>query len=186
MSCCSLFDLDTHEPVLIAEDTKLENLRFLGQLMLSYSIYTQDIFKRFPNLQVLELASLRVGLGFESSNTSVATKWSWDFHFPLNLKQLRLYDFPLTSDALSTIARLPNLKELTLVHSIIQGGEWNMGEEDTFENLKILRLDEVTLTKWKVEDESFPEIPPRFGYICSLKVIKIVESPQLNDSAMKI
>ncbi|XP_049410759.1 putative late blight resistance protein homolog R1B-17 [Solanum stenotomum] len=84
--------------------------------------------------------------------------------------------------------------------TVVTGEEWNMREEDTFENIKILRLDEVTLTKWKVEDESFPvleklyllecdkleEIPPRFGDICSLKVIKLVESPQLEDSAMKI
>jgi len=149
MSCCSFFDLDTDEPVLIAEDTKLENLRFLGQLMLSYSEDTEDIFKRFPNLQVLELRikgsydysteqywfpkldflneleSLRVGVGFESSNTSVATKWLWDFHFPLNLKQLRLYDFPLTSDALSTIARLEVGEESFIIQSFREkNGTW--------------------------------------------------------------
>ncbi|XP_047270583.1 putative late blight resistance protein homolog R1B-13 [Capsicum annuum] len=57
------------------------------------------------------------------------------------------------------------------------GREWNMGEEDTFENLKYLCLEEVTLAKWEFGEESFPvleklalwrcskltEIPPNFG-----------------------
>ncbi|XP_047269317.1 protein TRANSPORT INHIBITOR RESPONSE 1-like [Capsicum annuum] len=122
-----------------------------------------------------------------------------DFHFPSNLKILSLWDFPLTSDSLSTIAKLPNLKELFLRRTII-GEEWNMGEEDTFENLKFLYLDEVTLAKWEFGEESFPvleklelwgchkltEIPPNFGDIGSLKIIKLVKSPQLEDSALEI
>ncbi|KAH0660379.1 hypothetical protein KY289_029127 [Solanum tuberosum] len=224
---CSFFDLDADESILIAEDTKLENLRFLGILMLSYSKDTEDIFKRLPNLQVLslelkeswdysteqywfpkldcltELEELTVV--FESSNTndsgsSAAINQPWDFHFPSCLKKLWLDDFPLTSDSLSTIARLPNLEELSLDYTIIQGGEWNMGEEDTFENLKLLKLEQVALSKWEVGEESFPnleklklsgcrkleEIPPSFGDIYSLKIIKLVKSPQLEDSALKI
>nr|XP_016463400.1 PREDICTED: putative late blight resistance protein homolog R1B-16 [Nicotiana tabacum] len=50
---CSFFDLDTNQPILVAEDSKLENLRILG-LKLSYSKDTEDIFKRFPNLQELD------------------------------------------------------------------------------------------------------------------------------------
>ncbi|KAH0667786.1 hypothetical protein KY285_028992 [Solanum tuberosum] len=228
MTACSFFDLDADESILIAEDTKLENLTVLGKLMLSYSKDTEDIFKRLPNLQVLsfelkeswdysteqhwfpkldfltELEDLKVG--FESSNTngsgsSAAINRPWDdFHFPSNLKKLSLGDFPLTSDSLSTIARLPNLEELILYCTIIHGEEWNMGEEDTFENLKFLKLHQVTLSKWEVGEESFPaleklklwgcrkleEIPPIFGDIYSLKIIKLVKSPQLEDSALKI
>ncbi|XP_015158735.1 putative late blight resistance protein homolog R1B-8 [Solanum tuberosum] len=215
------------ESILIAEDTKLEKLKILGQLILSYSKDTEVIFKRFPNLQLpqfelkeswdysteqywfpkldclTELEDLNVG--FESSNTndsgsSAAINRPWNFYFPLNLKKLRLVDFPLTSNSLSTIARLSNLEELYLGHTIIHGEEWNMGEEDTFENLKYLKLHEMTLSKWEVGEESFPsleklklqgcheleEIPPIFGDISSLKIIKLVESPQLEDSAMKI
>ncbi|KAG5598782.1 hypothetical protein H5410_030152 [Solanum commersonii] len=227
ISACSFIDLDTDEPFLIVEDSKLEKLRVLGTIVLSYSKDTEDIFKRLPNLQHLifvlkeswdfskerywfpklemldELELLNVM--FESSNSngsgpSTATYWSWDFHFPSNLRKLALHDFPLTSDSLSTIGRLPNLEELTLDASIIQGGEWNMGEEDTFENLKFLKLEQVTLAMSDVGEESFPvleklelwgchkltEIPPSVGDICSLKIIKLVESPQLEDSAMKI
>ncbi|PHT96802.1 hypothetical protein BC332_34272 [Capsicum chinense] len=227
IGACSFYDMDTNEPIVIAEDSKSENLRELRTLVLSYSKETEDIFIRFPNLQRLvfdlkeswdystkqywfpnldfltELEFLRVD--FKSSNTndsgpSLATNWSWDFHFPSNLKLLSLWDFPLSSDSLSTIARLPNLKELFLPRTIIQGEEWNMGEEDTFENLKFLFLGEVTLAKWEVGEKSFPvlekldlrdcrkleEIPPGFGDICSLKIIKLVKSPQLEDSAKKM
>ncbi|KAH0660378.1 hypothetical protein KY289_029126 [Solanum tuberosum] len=224
---CSFFDLDADESILIAEDTKLEKLRILGKPMLSYSKDTEDIFKRLPYLQLLsfdlkeswdysteqywfpkldfltELEDLTVD--FERSNTndsgsSAAINRPWDFHFPSSLKKLSLGAFPLTSDSLSTIARLPNLEELTLYYTIIQGEEWNMGEEDTFENLKYLELHQVTLTRWEVGEESFPaleklklegccdleEIPPSFGDIYSLKIITLVDSPQLEDSAIKI
>ncbi|KAF3652920.1 putative late blight resistance protein -like protein R1B-14-like [Capsicum annuum] len=224
---CSFIDLDIDEPIVITEDSKLENLRELRTLVLSYSKETEDIFIRFPNLQrfifVLKescdysterywfpkldfldkLDFLRVE--FESSNTnysgpSLPKNWSWDFHFPSNLRKLEFWDFPLASNSLSTIVRLPNLEELFLTRTIMQGEEWNMGEEDTFENLKYLYLEEVTLAKWEFEVESFPvleklelsvchklsEIPPNFGDIGSLKIIKLDESPQLEDSAQKI
>ncbi|KAH0664723.1 hypothetical protein KY285_025929 [Solanum tuberosum] len=226
VSNCSFFDMDADESILIAEDTKLENLTSLHKLVLSYWKDTEDIFKRLPNLQYLtfelkeswdysteqfwfpkmdcltELEELSVV--FKSSNTnesgsSAAINRPWDFHFPLSLKCLQLYDFPLTSDSLSTIARMPNLEKLCLYRTIIHGEEWNMGEEDTFENLKFLKLYQVTLSKWEVGEESFPaleklelercrkleEIPPSSEYIWSLKIIKLVESPQLKDSAMK-
>ncbi|CAN4101963.1 unnamed protein product [Withania somnifera] len=75
-----------------------------------------------------------------------------------------------------------------------------MGEEDTFVNLKYLKLEEVNLAKWDGGEESFPmleklelwgcpkleEIPPSFGDIYSLKIIKLVESPQLENSAKNI
>ncbi|PHU13369.1 hypothetical protein BC332_14574 [Capsicum chinense] len=71
---------------------------------------------------------------------------------------------------------------------------------ETFENLKYLGLREVTLSKWGFGEESFPvlekllllgcrkltEIPLNFGDIGSLKIIKLVKSPQLEDSALEI
>ncbi|PHT48326.1 hypothetical protein CQW23_12534 [Capsicum baccatum] len=171
---CCFFELDTDEPILITKDSKLENLRVLETPVLSYAKGIEDIFISFPNLQRLTfvlqeswdysaerywfpkldfLTELEVLISnFESSNTngsgpSVATNWSLDFQFPFNLKTLSLFDFPLASDSLSTIARLPDLEPLCLTRTIIQGEEWNMGEEDTFVNLKYLNLDGVTLAK---------------------------------------
>ncbi|KAF3618115.1 dolichyl-diphosphooligosaccharide--protein glycosyltransferase subunit DAD1 [Capsicum annuum] len=227
MDRCSFFDMDTDEPILITENSKLENLKELGTLVLSYSKETKDIFKRFPNLQELSfvlkeswdysterywfpkldfLTNLEfLNVEFESSNTndsgpSLAKNQSWDFHFPSNLKTLVLYDFRLTSDSLSTIARLPNLEELFVLRTIIREEEWTRGEEDTFVNLKFLFLREVTFAKWEFGEESFPvleklqlckchmleEIPTNFGDIGSLKIIELVKSPQLEDSALKI
>ncbi|XP_049348270.1 putative late blight resistance protein homolog R1A-3 [Solanum verrucosum] len=227
VSACSFFDLDADESILIAEDTKLENLRILGKPMLSYSKDTEDIFKRLPNLQVLkfdlkeswdysaeqhwfpkldfltELEELNVYFASSNINDSgspAAINRQWDFHFPSNLKILLLDEFPLTSNSLSTIARLPNLEELFLYYTIIWGEEWNMGEEDNFENLKYLELHQVTLARWEVGEESFPaleklklegcrkleEIPPSFGDIYSLKIITLVDSPELEDSAIEI
>ncbi|KAF3626419.1 putative lysine-specific demethylase JMJ14-like [Capsicum annuum] len=227
MNSCSFFDMDTDEPILIIEDSKLENLRALGTFVLSYSKDTEDIFVRFPNLQRLTfilkelwdysskrfwfpkldfLTKLEVlNVEFESSNSnnsgpSVVTNWSWDFHFPSYLKTLVLRDFPLTSDSLSTIARMPNLEDLGLEKTIIKGGEWNMGEEDTFENLKYFGLFEVPLAKWEIGEKSFPvleklalwgcrkleEILPNFGDIGSLKIIELEENPQIEDSALTI
>ncbi|PHT28229.1 hypothetical protein CQW23_32166 [Capsicum baccatum] len=226
VSDCSFFNIDTDEPILTTVYSKLENLRALATLVLSYSKDTEDIFERFPNLQQLkfilkeswdysteknwfpeldfltELEDLYVK--FESSNSNdsgscVATNWSWDFHFPSNLRKMGLFNFPLASDSLSTIARLPILEELFLTRIIIEGEEWNMAD-DTFENLKYLGLFEVTIAKWKVGETSFPvleklelwrchkleEIPPSFGDSYSLKIIILSESPQLEDSAQKI
>ncbi|PHT61708.1 hypothetical protein T459_34430 [Capsicum annuum] len=75
-----------------------------------------------------------------------------------------------------------------------------MREEDTLENLKFLMLDNVTLAKWEFGEESSPvleklhlwgchmleEIPPNFGDIGSLKIIHLVESPQVEESALEI
>ncbi|KAK4716399.1 hypothetical protein R3W88_014737 [Solanum pinnatisectum] len=98
----SFFDFDVDESILTTKDTRLEKLRFLEKLVLTYSKAT------FPNLQQLsfslkeswdcsterywflkldflnELESLKVEL--ESPNTnengpSIATHCPWDFHF---------------------------------------------------------------------------------------------------------
>nr|XP_033513540.1 putative late blight resistance protein homolog R1B-16 isoform X2 [Nicotiana tomentosiformis] len=151
---CYFFDLDKNEPILIAEDSKLENLRLSWGLKLSYSKDTEDIFKRFPNLQELrfdlkeswdcsterywfpkldflnELESLKVT--FESSHSndsalSIETNRLWDFHFPSSVKMLCLCEFPLTSDSLSTIGILPKLEDLYLEGAIIQGGMMEHG-----------------------------------------------------------
>ncbi|MCD7463509.1 hypothetical protein HAX54_050751 [Datura stramonium] len=158
----------------------------------------------FPKLDFLnELEFLEVtfiGSNSNDNEPSVGTNQLWDFRLPSSLKKLSLCEFPLAFDALSTIARLPELEELSLVDSKIQGEEWNMGEEDTFENLKCLKFYEVTLAKWEVGEESFPvleklellrccklvEIPPSFGDIGSLKIIELRGSPQLEDSANNI
>ncbi|KAH0664900.1 hypothetical protein KY285_026106 [Solanum tuberosum] len=189
----------------LVEQTEMKSVKEVMDNLISSSLESWDYSTEqhwFPKLDCLtELEELIVR--FKSSNdsgSSIATNRLWDFHFPSSLKLLSLYDFPLTSDSLSTIVRLPNLEVLSLYGTIIHGEEWNMGEEDTFENLKCLKLNKVTLAKWEVGEESFPsleklklsgcrkleEIPSSFGDIYSLKIIKLVRSSHLEDSALKI
>ncbi|WMV40796.1 hypothetical protein MTR67_034181 [Solanum verrucosum] len=176
--------------LLIAEDTKLENLRILGHLVLSYSKDTEDNYKRLPNLQVLSIELMDLW------DYSTEQYWFSKLDCLTELEELIVvFESSNTNDT-----RLPNLEELTLYRIIIHGEEWNMGEEDTFENLKCLKLHRVTLSKREVGEKSFPaleklklegccdieEIPPSFGDIYSLKIIKLVDSPHLEDSSMKI
>ncbi|KAH0677809.1 hypothetical protein KY285_025610 [Solanum tuberosum] len=205
---CALF-----EPTVLDEDSRLESLRTLQHLSLPGSEDMEDIFKRFPNLQILSVSIIAEKICFprldvlnelEQLNLSA----SWDsFHecthgFLLSLKKMRLQGLTLTSDSLSRIARLPNLQKLSLKNAIIDGepGEWNM-EDVTFKNLKYLKLDSVEFSEWQVDAEkSFPvlemldiitcekhmDIPDSFGDIASLELIKVWFSPQLKESIFNI
>ncbi|XP_075083867.1 putative late blight resistance protein homolog R1A-3 [Nicotiana tabacum] len=217
MDSCSVFDLDIDEPTMLEEDLMLENLRILYGLKLSSSGNTQDIFKRFPNLRSLtftieepwpcsaeQICFPRLDILDELEEVRAyfyPCIHQCDFHFPSSLKKLVLGSFALPSNSLSRIARLPNLQNLSLEEAIIQGKEWNMEEEDTFENLKSLTLDRVSLSEWKVNgEESFPvleelqildctelvEIPDSFGDIFSLNCISLLGSRQLEVSAITI
>ncbi|KAK4708532.1 hypothetical protein R3W88_029457 [Solanum pinnatisectum] len=62
MSVCSFFDMDADESILIAEDTKLENLISLENLMLSYSKDIEDILKGFPIFKYLHFFSKKHGI----------------------------------------------------------------------------------------------------------------------------
>ncbi|KAM3236311.1 hypothetical protein P3L10_016348 [Capsicum annuum] len=210
---CSVFDSDIDKP------TNLENLTTLMFLNLSCLVDSENIFKRFPNLQTLGflmdcsaaeqiyfprldvLNKLeKVFARFECCRDTHVHQF--DFHFPSSLKEVNLYGINLTSDALSGIGRsLPNLQNLDLTCARIHfGKEWNM-ERVTFQNLKSLQLFDMSFSEWQVTaDESFPvleelriqccteliEIPQSFGDIASLKSIVVWESPQLDESAIKI
>ncbi|PHT27659.1 hypothetical protein CQW23_32738 [Capsicum baccatum] len=211
---CFVFDSD------IDKLAKLENLTSLMLLKLSCSVDSRDIFKRFPNLRNLEFHMdcsaaeqtyfPRLDVLNKLERVYALFDWSghlthvhqFDFHFPLGLKEVILYGFDLTSDALSRIGRsLPNLQKLNLIRSRIHfGKEWNM-ERVTFQNLKSLRLYDVSFSEWQViADESFPllkeleieycneltEIPESFGDIASLKLISVSKNPRLKESALKI
>ncbi|KAH0674625.1 hypothetical protein KY284_025712 [Solanum tuberosum] len=214
MKWCALFD-----PTVLGEDSRLGNLRTLSLLCLPGLEDTEDIiFKRFPKLQNLEvciaqpedcsaekicfprldvlnqLEQLHVYSYCDSFRENT-------YGFPLSLKTLKLKGLALTSNALSRIARLPNLQELSLEDAIIEEGkEWNM-EDVIFQNLKSLKLYGVLFSEWQVDAEnSFPvlkklhistcdklmEIPDSFGDIASLELIKASDCPQLKESVFKI
>ncbi|KAH0676670.1 hypothetical protein KY285_024471 [Solanum tuberosum] len=170
MKCCALFD-----PTVLDEDSRLENLRTLYKLHLPGLEDKEDIiFKRFPNLQNLEvcigqledcsaekICFPRLDVLNELEQLSLSASWGsfseYTHGFPLSLKKMRLQWLSLTSDTLSRIGRLPNLQELILEDTIIEEGkEWNM-EDVIFKNLKSLNLHRVEFSEWQVDAEkSFP------------------------------
>ncbi|KAH0674628.1 hypothetical protein KY284_025715 [Solanum tuberosum] len=210
----ALFDLYINEPTVLDEESRLENLTTLYGLFLLGSEETEDIFKRFPNLQILSVSIIQECLAEkicfprfyvlnELEQLHLNTWGSFNEYthgFPLSLKKMRL-QLALTYDTLSRIGRLPNLEELILEYTIIEEGkEWNM-EDVTFQNLKSLKLFRVEFSEWQVDAEkSFPvleklyisrcdklmEIPESFGDIASLELIKVLYSPQLRESSFNI
>ncbi|KAH0676661.1 hypothetical protein KY285_024462 [Solanum tuberosum] len=189
IKCCSLFD-----PTVLDEESRLENLRTLRKLYLPGLEDTEDIiFKRFPNLQNLEVCigqledcsaekicfpRLDVLSELEELHLySIGNSFHEYTHgFPLRLKIMRLQWLSLTSDTLSRIARLPNLQELILEDAIIEEGkEWNM-EDVTFEKLKSLNLYRVEFSEWQVDAEkSFPVLEKLDISTC-YKLMEIPES----------
>ncbi|PHT49005.1 hypothetical protein CQW23_13213 [Capsicum baccatum] len=185
---CIVFDSDIDKPA------KLENLTSLTFLMLSCSVDSRDILKRFPNLRNLKfrmdcsaaeqmyfprldvLNKLeRVYALFDCSG-HLTHVHQFDFHFPSSLKEVELQWFNLTSDALSGIGRsLPNLQKLKLRRTRIEGGkEWNM-EHVTFHNLKSLTLYMVSFSEWQViADESFPVLEE----LCIDNCCELIEIPE--------
>ncbi|KAH0737309.1 hypothetical protein KY290_036014 [Solanum tuberosum] len=194
MDICSFYNPYIKEPTVLDEDSRLENLRTLYKLYLPGLEDTEDIiFKRFPNLQKLEVyigqlpdcsaekicfPRLDVLNELEKLYLS-ASRGSFSEYthgFPLSLKILWLQWLALTSDTLSRIARLPNLQELLLEDTIIEEGkEWNM-EDVTFQNLKSLKLFSVEFSEWQVDAEkSFPVLEKLYIDTCD-KLMEIPDS----------
>ncbi|KAM3198938.1 hypothetical protein P3L10_034325 [Capsicum annuum] len=105
---------------LVVDNPNLENLSTLSSLNVTGSVASGDIFKRFPNLRNLEfhmyysaavqiyfprldllnkLEEVRAKLRCSGHRTHVL---QFDFHFPLNLKEVELDGFYLTSDSLKS------------------------------------------------------------------------------------
>ncbi|XP_015076031.1 late blight resistance protein R1-A-like [Solanum pennellii] len=155
------------DPVItvLDEDLRLENLTTLRNLYLLGSEDTEDIFKRFPNLKILQVRiskqipenicfpRLDVLNELEQLIFSVfpPNPFAECTHgFPLSLKILKLKGLALTSD---TLSRLPNLEELSLEQATIEEGkEWNMEDHVAFQNLKSLKLSRLIFSKWNMED----------------------------------
>ncbi|KAG5608015.1 hypothetical protein H5410_029507 [Solanum commersonii] len=191
MNCCALFDPDINEPTVLDEDLRLENLRTLYELYLPGSEDTEDFFKRFPNLQNLDvgieklphrsgekICFPRLDVLNELEKLHLSASWrsfsEYTHGFPLSLKIMRLQWLSLTFDTLSRIGRLPNLQELILQDTIIEEGkEWNM-EDVTFQNLKSLNLIHVRFSEWQVDAEkSFPVLEK----LCISRCDKLMEIP---------
>ncbi|PHT28418.1 hypothetical protein CQW23_31975 [Capsicum baccatum] len=163
IKACSFFEMDTNEPILIAEDSKLEKLRVLESLVLSHSKETEDIFIRFPNLQRLRFVLQ------ESWDYSTERYWFPKLDYLTELELLIEEEWKMGEEDTFVNLKYLELEEVTLA-------KWEFGEESfpVLEKLLLLGCRKLT------------EIPPNFGDIGSLKIIQLDESPQLEDSAMEI
>ncbi|KAK4731831.1 hypothetical protein R3W88_024819 [Solanum pinnatisectum] len=132
---CALFDLYINEPTVLDKDSRLENLTTLYELYLLGSEDTEDIFKRFPNLQILRVSIIRECSGEkiffprldvlnELEELRLSSSWdSFDKYthdYPLSLKKMsRHYELMDIPDSFGDIASLkfinvsysPQLKE---------------------------------------------------------------------------
>ncbi|KAG8378869.1 hypothetical protein BUALT_Bualt07G0029500 [Buddleja alternifolia] len=100
---------------------------------------------------------------------------------------------------MTIIGSLPNLEVLKLSSNAFVGSEWNPIEGE-FLRLKFLLLSNIDLVKWRAEHIPFPsletlelrrmyslkEIPKSFGEIATLRLIHLVRTYGVRDSAKEI
>ncbi|KAL2249583.1 putative late blight resistance protein homolog R1A-10 isoform X1 [Sesamum indicum] len=123
-----------------------------------------------------------------------------DLTFPSKLKELSLLGWEIPSKYMTTIGSLHNLEILKLRFCSLRDDEWELSEGE-FYRLKILVLEGMNIVQWRAEADHFPsleqliikhcrkleEIPPGFGDIPTLQLIKVVEgSRSCESSAMQI
>ncbi|KAG5577977.1 hypothetical protein H5410_058111 [Solanum commersonii] len=203
--------------ILEGEISKLTNLSHVDIL---YSESTNDALKKFPNLEHLEctigifkdppthsdwfpkfdVLNKLESLFVEYDNLWIDDVYPNEYHFPSSLKDLQLFRFPLTPALLSAIMALPQLEILAIKYSYFVEDKWD-ASEDMYQSLKTLTLQEVDLSEWEADKETFPkleelilercymltEIPSVFGDIDTLKSIQVVKSKrEVGDSAMEI
>lgn len=82
---------------------------------------------------------------------------SCEFHFVSSLKKLTISNCHLPMDYVSMIGALPELKVLKL-HSVTFDDQiWDTSVE-VFESLEYLKLDNLTITQWNADSETFPSL----------------------------
>ncbi|KAG5575733.1 hypothetical protein H5410_055867 [Solanum commersonii] len=213
----------------IMHQPKLEHLTTLSKVVISDHEATSDVLEKFPNLQHLQchikepidppthgdwppkldvlnkleslIAMYEDVRSYEYAELTDKIRQSNEYYFPNNLKELRLYSFPLLRpDLLSAIAALPELEILEFMDCKFVEDEWD-ASEDIYQSLKTQSLLMVNLSEWQVDTETVPkleelilkhcdhlwEIPCAFMDIHTLKSIHLTNiNPELEDSAIKI
>ncbi|KAH0692246.1 hypothetical protein KY285_019343 [Solanum tuberosum] len=170
-----------HQPsrILEAENSKLEHLKSLSNVVISYTEATSDVLEKFPNLQHLDctikepidppthrdwfpkfdvlnkLESLIVM--YENAHYPNKIRQPNEYYFPNCLKELRLAGFSLRPDLLSAIATLPQLEILEFVSCNFVEDKWDASEH-IYQCLKTLSMRVVNHSEWEVDTETFPKL----------------------------
>ncbi|KAF3636026.1 putative mediator of RNA polymerase II transcription subunit 25-like [Capsicum annuum] len=178
-------------------DVVLHNLKTLGTCFMSVADMTPKFWNKFPNLEQLRLHIDEFGdVPYYSDSRLMALEM-----FPSRLRNLSLSETFLTDEIVSSIAKLQHLETLKLSEIYFTGEKhWDLSD-NTFEELKFLKLHRVFMIHWYCSDESFPslkylvikscskleEIPLSFVEVPTLQLIKIIDcSNSVGDSALKI
>nr|GMD42616.1 putative late blight resistance protein homolog R1B-17 [Ipomoea batatas] len=178
-----------------------ENLQTL--YWLSTSQCTIEVFKRIPNVKDLGIiarcqVSLSQGLNDHlwCLNYLERLRVRGSYHplhlppqgniFPQNLKELTFERTLIPWEAMTIISLLPNLEVLKLKNFACVGQEWQLIEEGSFPQLKVLLISLTNLKEWKA-DSLFPKLeqlllrncfelkkmPEWIGDIITLQLIKL-------------
>ncbi|KAH0674929.1 hypothetical protein KY285_022730 [Solanum tuberosum] len=189
-------------PITIWEenDIVLDNLKTLGLCSMSVADMTRKFWDKFPNLEELRLHINEFG-DHVSDYSSSSLMNNLDIIFPSRLKCLSLSEIFLTDELVSSIAELEYLETLKLSEIYFAGEkQWDLSDY-TFDQLKVLKLHRVFMTKWSCSEESFPwleclvvkscskleEIPDTLMGTTLLRLIKVIDcSDSVCNSAVKI
>ncbi|KAL2243750.1 putative late blight resistance protein homolog R1A-10 [Sesamum indicum] len=154
-------------PVVTQDSMIMENLQTLAALQ-NFRC-TIDVLDRVPNLKKLGIVHLKKGSGglenlarlqkLESlylleENVSLLANIS----FPTSLKKLSLSNCCIPWEKMTVFGSiLPNLEKLTLNCNAFKGPEWSP-VEGQFPQLKVLRIWESDLVKWRADSIHFPNL----------------------------
>ncbi|WMV23003.1 hypothetical protein MTR67_016388 [Solanum verrucosum] len=170
-----------HQPnrLLEAENSKLEHLKTLSKVDISYTGATSNVLEKFPNLQHLDciikepidppthrdwfpkfdvLNKLESIIAiYENSGYPDKMRQPNEYYFPNSLKELRLSGFSLRPDLLSAIAALPQLEIMEFVSCNFVEDKWDASEH-IYQRLKTLSMRVVNHSEWEVDAETFPKL----------------------------
>nr|XP_016439668.1 PREDICTED: putative late blight resistance protein homolog R1A-10 [Nicotiana tabacum] len=186
---------------------KLQNLEVLSCLALSSC--TSELFSAIPNLKRLtvhheeELTEFeRVEISQHLSNFSrlkeleilkfrgnrqYFRRMPGKYSLPTSLNSLTLTDTYLPWEDIANIVMLPNLEVLKIKYHGFYGAFWRLNDNEIFNQLKLLLINETYLKHWDAGSVNFPklqclvlkrcfdleEIPKDFGEICTLESIEL-------------
>lgn len=182
------------------EEGQLDNVDTLSWLMICGNEYSKRLLRRFPKVRKLKfrfyddqrLCLQFPALDFLSNLESLDVRclltgmnYPCDLRLPSTLKELTLSMTGLPWRVLSTVAELPNLEVLKLLHAFV-GQKWDM-EDEEFTKLKFLKIRSTDIREWNAYADSFPclerlilekcekleEIPLDFGQISTLDLIEV-------------
>ncbi|KAK4376628.1 hypothetical protein RND71_002924 [Anisodus tanguticus] len=186
----AFFTLD-NEQEFPESPSKMAYLQTLSSACFSCVKNADKVLAKMPNLRKLRCEVSKFDGSFPAFNNLTMLKISSgptltsvnQFKLPSSLKKLTLSNFRMN---LNEVTTLSNLELLNLLGVTISSNIWKVNDEQ-FDKLKFLKLENPSFSEWDVSDDAFPclehlvlkrcrylkVIPSCFGYMPSLKSIEV-------------